>query len=112
MSRASNKKPYTIHKIEMHINKERLKMLLESRGIGEYKDLYELIKDKYGLDLSYKGFMSLLSNQSTWKLLYAWAIAKVVNVNISDIFNEVQIDVEKKKKEKEKWKEEYQNKGK
>ncbi|GIN67037.1 hypothetical protein FKN04_12830 [Bacillus glycinifermentans] len=112
MSTASNKKPYTIHRTEIYINKEKLRMLIESKGIGEFMDLHEKIKDRYGLDISYKGFMSLLSNQSTWKLTYAWAIVHVLDVDWKDIFMEVQIDVEKKKKEKEKWKKNYQNKGK
>lgn len=96
-----------IHKKDVIINKIKLIYILQDKGMN-YIELYEKVVDKYGLSLSYKGFMSLLSNRSSWKLLYAWAIVDVLNINFKDIFKVVDVDVEKKKKEKEKWKEKYQ----
>jgi hypothetical protein len=97
----------TIHGKEAVINKDNLKNILDHKGM-EFIDLHYKIKEAYNLDLEYKGFMSLIQNRSSWKLLYAWAIADILNIDIKDIFEIVDIDVNKKKKEKEKWKEKYQ----
>ena len=97
----------TVHAKEIIINKGKLKDILDSRDM-EYIELHGKIKDEFGLDLSYKGFMSLLSNKVTWKLLYAHAIATTLNVDYTQIFDVVDIDVEKAKKAKELWKEKYQ----
>lgn len=99
----------TIHDKDMHINKNKVKEILDRRGM-EYKELYDKAYKRYGLDLSYKGFMSLLSNRSTWKLLYAHAIADILQISYLDIFDVVDVDVEKAKREREVWKEKYQNK--
>jgi hypothetical protein len=98
----------TIHGKEAILNKDKLKNILDRRGL-EFADLHYDISEAYGLDLSYKGFMSLVQNRSAWKLLYAWAIADYLDIEIKDIFEIVDIDVKKKKKEKEEWKEKYQH---
>lgn len=109
---ASNKKPYTIHKTDVILNKEALKDVLDRQGM-EYIQLFDKAKEKYGLDMKYKGFMTLVSNRSAWKLIYAWAIADVLRVDIKDIFDKVEVDVEAKKREKEEWNRQYgKNKGK
>lgn len=97
----------TIHKKEMLLNKDKLKDILDKKGM-EYIELYEKTVDRYGLDLKYKGFMSLLSNRSTWKLLYAHAIADVLNVDYMEVFDIVDIDVKEVAKAKQEWKEKYQ----
>jgi len=97
----------SLHKKDIILNKRKLKELIDSKGMG-YIELHEKVVDVYGLDLTYKGFMSLLSNRSTWKLLYAHAITDVLNIHIGDIFDVVDVDIEKKAKDKEKWKEKYQ----
>jgi|InoplaM3PM_1038569.scaffolds.fasta_scaffold00938_2 hypothetical protein len=99
----------TIHKKEIIINRDKLSAVLERRGMG-HKELWTKIHEKYGLDISYKGFMSLIWNKNTWKLLYAHAISDVLLVDYRDIFEVVDIDVDKKKKEKEEWKAKYQKK--
>lgn len=104
------KKPYTIHKTEVLVNQDKLKEVIDRKDM-DYMALYDTVVEEYGLDITYKGFMSLLKNRSNWKLTYAWAIADVINVNINDIFESVAIDVEKAKKAKEEWKEKYGNKG-
>jgi len=106
------KKKHTIHKKEIIINKSKLKEildnnLLDGRGLT-YSELYERVVEIYGLDLSYKGFMSLLQNKSTWKLLYAYAIAQTLSVSIMDIFELIDVDTDKVFKDREKWKEKYQ----
>lgn len=104
---ASNKKPYTIHKSDTLIDKASLKEVLDDRGM-EYMELWEKIREQFGLDLSYKGFMSLIDNRSNWKLVYAWAISDVLDIQIKDLFKMTVIDVEAKQREKEEWKKKYQ----
>lgn len=105
------RKPYTIHKTDVIINKQKLKNILDSKDM-EYVELQGIMHDKYGIDLKYKGFMSLLDNHSTWKLVYAWIICEILDIKMTDIFEQVEVDIEKKKKEKEIWKERYDNKAK
>jgi hypothetical protein len=96
----------TIHKKEMVINKNKFKEILDRRGM-EYLEFHEKLAgrdSKYGLDLTYKGFMSLLSNRSTWKLLYAHAICDLLHINYMDIFELVDVDFDKEMKKREKWK--------
>lgn len=98
---------FTLHEKDIVLNKGKLKNILDSKGLS-YIDFYEKVVDAYGLDISYKGFMSLLSNRSTWKLLYAWAIVDVLGITVKDIFEIVDVDVNKLAKEKEEWKRKYQ----
>lgn len=97
----------SLHKKDVILNREVLDSSLSSFGMG-YIDLYEKIVETHGLDLSYKGFMSLLSNRSSWKLLYAYFISESLNTTIEDLFTVVDVDIDKKIKEKNAWKEKYQ----
>lgn len=96
-----------VHKKDVTIKRGLLKDLLKLKKM-KHKTLYETIVDRYGLDLSYKGFMALISNRSSWKLLYAWAICDVLGVELERLFEIVDIDVEQKKQEKLEWKEKYE----
>lgn len=96
----------SIHETDIILNKKALSNLLLKKDM-EYAELHEAIVDAYGLKLSYKGFMSLISNQATWKLLYAWAVCQVLKVDISDIFTPIKVDIEKKVEEKEIWNKRY-----
>lgn len=109
---ASKRKPYTIHEKDIKLDRDALKMVLDSKSM-EYIDLYYMVCDEYGTDISYKGFMSLLKNRSNWKLIYAWAIADVLSVDMKSLFEVVKVDIPATIKEKEKWNEIYgKNKGK
>lgn len=100
----------SLHKKDIKLDKRKLKEILDSKGMS-YIDFYEKVSNIYGeewLDLTYKGFMSLMSNRSSWKLLYAVAMVETLNIRIKDVFEIVDIDIEKKVKEKERWKEKYE----
>ena len=101
----------SLHEKDVLLNRDRLIEVLDSQGMN-HKDLYHKITEKYGLDISYKGFMNLITNRSSWKLLYAYTIIEVLSINLRDIFEMVDINIDKKIKEKEKWKSKYQNKQK
>ena len=79
------------HKKDIKLNREKLQEILNSQKMG-YIELHEKTSQRYGLDLQYKGFMSLMSNKSSWKLLYAHAIADVLKINYNDIFEIVDVD--------------------
>lgn len=96
-----------IHKKEILLNREKLDSILGAKSRG-YIELYNETTKRYGLNLSYKGFMHLLANRVTWKLTYAWAVSRTLGVNIEDIFEEVEINVEEKVREKEEWKKKYE----
>lgn len=104
----SSRKPYTIHHTDVIINKKKAEAILKTKGM-DFKELWEILIDPkgYGLDITYKGFMSLIANRVTWKTLYSHAIVDVLNVRNSDIFEVVRIDVDEKIKEKEKWKKKF-----
>lgn len=97
----------SLHEKDIILNKNKLKNILDKKGLS-YIDFYAKVIDIYGLDLSYKGFMSLLTNRSSWKLLYAYAMTDVLNIEIKDVFDVIDVDIDKKAKEKEEWKRKYQ----
>lgn len=99
-----------LHKTDIKLDKKKLKEVLDSKGMS-YIELYNKVSDpngKFGLDITYKGFMSLLGNRSTWKLIYSHAITDILNINTSDIFEVVKVDIDKLVVEKEKWKQKYE----
>ena len=98
----------SLHKTDIILNRKKLRYVLDKQGMS-YDELHERVKKAYGLDITYKGFMSLLSNRSSWKLLYAHAITDVLGINTNDIFDIINIDTDKKLKEKKEWQEKYQN---
>lgn len=103
--RPTLRKP-TIHQIDIKLDKEKLDYILEGQGIS-YRELHDRIVDNFGLDLSYKGFMSAIYNHSTWKLLYAYVIQEALNTPFTEFFDLVQVDKEKRKQEKAEFKRKY-----
>ena len=97
----------TIHKKDIVLNKKKFEQVMFKRG-HKYISLYNKIVDDFGLDLTYKSFMGLTDNRSSWKLLYAYSVIKELNIELEDVFELIDVDVDKKIKEKEKWKEKYQ----
>lgn len=96
-----------LHKMDVVLNREKTKEIMDSQGMS-YVELHNRMVEKFGLDLKYKGFMNLLTNNSSWKLLYAFALSETLHTDISVIFELVNVDINKKKKEKIEWKEKYQ----
>ena len=96
-----------LHKKDIILNKKKLKSVLDKQGI-DYTELHKRVVDTFVLDLTYKGFMSLMSNRSSWKFLYAIAIIDVLRVDKYEIFDIVDVDTDKKMKEKKAWMEKYQ----
>lgn len=95
-----------LHEKDIVLNKDRLKKILDTKGIG-YSDLFDMVVKKYGIDITYKGFMNLLDNRSSWKLLYAYAILDVLSIDIYKIFDIIDVDVEQKIKDKKEWNQKY-----
>lgn len=74
------------HRTDVLINEYRLDYLLHKKewtGV----ELHERIIKKYGFELKYKAFMTLLSNKITWKLSYAWFIADILDDKIEELFD-------------------------
>lgn len=100
-------KGVALHGKNIVLNKSKLKEILDSRDMS-YIVFYEKLTYVYKLDITYKGFMSLMDNRSSWKLLYAYAMTDVLNIQISDIFDIVDVDIDEKIRETRKWREDYQ----
>ena len=96
----------TIHKTDIKFNKDSVDEILKEIGMN-YADLYKKMKDSYGLDMEYKSFMNLISNRVTWKLLYAWALVDVLEIDLRKAFKVIEVDVDKVKEQKDKWDEKY-----
>lgn len=105
----SKSKRYIIHEKDLILNRDKVKSILDSRGMN-YRDFYEEIQD-FGIKMTYAGFMNLLYNRTTWKLLYAWAIADVLNVDIKNIFTFIDINESEALLERREWEKKYQNQG-
>jgi hypothetical protein len=73
------------HSVEVVIDTEKFKTLLNGKSVTQFHK--ELIEE-WGLDFKYKFFSSLVKNKqpSSWYLLYGYAIAKQLNVDITDLF--------------------------
>lgn len=96
-----------LHEKDVVINRDKLKELLDSRG-KTYIMFYDELVKEYGIDLAYNSFMSLLGNNSSWKLLYAYAITDKLGVSIEDVFDLVGVNIEEKIEETKRWREKYQ----
>lgn len=77
-------------------------------GKNSYKSIWHEMQSVYGLDLSYNAIGSMIRGQNTWKLTYAWVVAKILGTTIDDLFILVDIDVDKKLQEKKEWQDKYQ----
>ncbi|MGV4321165.1 hypothetical protein [Bacillus mojavensis] len=103
----ATKKQHIVHQTEAILNKNKLKSILDKKGLG-YKEFHEELVDKYGIGLKYVSFMHILDNRATWKLTYAFIIIDFLKIELSEIFELVTVDVEKAVQEKEKRKEKYE----
>lgn len=79
------------HKVNTVINEDKLKFLLQQRG-WTYKELVERLRNRYGVEIKYKGLVPLFSNKANWKLLYAYILCDLLEVNINDLFDLVESD--------------------
>jgi hypothetical protein len=67
------------------LNRQRFQNLI---GKEEWtaKEFHERWTTKYGFTIKYNNFMELLNNNVSWKLVYGFAIADMLSVDINDLF--------------------------
>ncbi|MDS7057160.1 hypothetical protein NXG04_07660 [Klebsiella pneumoniae] len=94
---------FLIHDKDIKLNKNKLDAILDSQKM-DYTELHTKICRQFGLKISYKGFMNILSNRNSWKLLYAFALCELLKINTNDIFELVDVDVEAEMAERAKMK--------
>lgn len=97
------------NKADVHLKRECLEEILKLKG-WTYKELLERL-GYYGIQLQYRGFMSLIQNKVTWKLFYAMALAEVVETTIENLFKIVyysEEDIKRMQEEYERSKQEYE----
>lgn len=101
-----------LHEKDIILNKDKLKDILSQRGLT-FISVFEKMKEKYGIDIEYKGFMNLIDNRSSWKLLYAYALIDVLSLDssdkmsIDDLFTVIDVDIDKKIQQKKDWNKKY-----
>lgn len=68
------------------LDKDGLKSIIRSKNMN-FSELHRAIEEKYKLGISYRGFMALINNDSSWKLIYALSIINILNIkDINSIF--------------------------
>jgi hypothetical protein len=83
---------HAIHnKIDMVIDKHKLDELMDKRGFGQYKEVWQKIVERHAIGLNYKSFMNLLSNLVTWRLVYAYALSETLGVTMYDLYKIVPV---------------------
>jgi len=50
------------------------------------KEFHERWILRYGFTIKYNNFMELINNNVSWKLVYAFAIAEMLTVDINELF--------------------------
>lgn len=95
---------FLIHTKDIKLNKDKLNDILDSQKM-DYTELHDKISTQFGIKISYKGFMNILSNRNSWKFLYAYALCELLKVNYNDIFELVDVDVDAEREERRKMKE-------
>ncbi|UUV47093.1 transcriptional regulator [Bacillus phage vB_BanS-Thrax5] len=102
---------FLIHKKDIKLNKAKLDAILDSQKMS-YTELHDKVSKEFGLQISYKGFMNILSNRNSWKFLYAYALCELLKVNYNQIFELIDVDVDAERKERQKMKsKDIRNKG-
>ncbi|UUV46833.1 transcriptional regulator [Bacillus phage vB_BanS-Thrax4] len=91
---------FLIHDKDIKLNKSKLDAILDSQKM-DYTELHDKICKQFGLKISYKGFMNILSNRNSWKFLYAYALCELLKVTSNDIFELVDVDVDAERMERE-----------
>ncbi|UGO50689.1 hypothetical protein PQE68_gp098 [Bacillus phage vB_BanS_Sophrita] len=102
---------FLIHKKDIKLNKTKLDAILDSQKM-DYTELHDKICKEFGLQISYKGFMNILSNRNSWKFLYAYALCELLKVNYNQIFELIDVDVDAELNQRQKMKnKDIRNKG-
>lgn len=67
------------------INRDVFKSLAKLNGITQL-EIVEILSVRYRIDISYKGFNSLMTNKASWKLMYAMALSEILDTPITELF--------------------------
>lgn len=67
------------------INRQKFQSLIGARA-WTAKDFHERWTREYKFKMKYNNFMELINNNVSWKLVYAFAMAEMLEVEISELF--------------------------
>jgi hypothetical protein len=67
------------------INTPKFQILI-SENKWTAKDFYNRWTGKYQFTILYSSFMELINNHVSWKLVYAFSISEMLEVDINDLF--------------------------
>jgi hypothetical protein len=67
------------------LNRQKFQSLIGQKN-WTAKEFHTRWKKNYGFAMRYNNFMELVNNNLNWKLLYAFAIADMLEVSIDELF--------------------------
>jgi hypothetical protein len=67
------------------INRQKFQSLIGAKQ-WTAKEFHERWTNVYGFSIGYKNFMELINNNVSWKLVYAFAIAEMLEVDVYNLF--------------------------
>lgn len=68
------------------INRQKFQLLIGKHN-WTAKDFWDRWTKKYGFTIIYNSFMELLNNNVSWKLVYAFSVADMLEVDINELFD-------------------------
>lgn len=67
------------------INRQKFQNLIGKQR-WTAKEFHDRWTKHYGLSIKYNNFMELINNNVSWKLVYAFAISDMLEVDINELF--------------------------
>jgi hypothetical protein len=68
--------------MKAYINQDKVKIALDSRPLKYISDKM----NEMGIEIQYNNFLHLYHNRINWLLIYAMAVAEILNVPMEDLF--------------------------
>lgn len=70
---------------DAYIDRQKFQMLIGGKQ-WTAKEFHQRWTSRYGFKMKYNNFMELINNNVGWKLVYAFAISEMLEVNIDELF--------------------------
>lgn len=71
--------------VDSRLNRQLFQALIGQRKLTA-KDFFDKWTSKYKVKMTYNNFMELVNNNIGWKLTYAFSVAEMLEVDITELF--------------------------
>lgn len=78
---------------DARMNRIRFQTLISGKKWSA-KEFHDRWTKQYGFKIKYNNFMELINNNVSWKLVYALAIAHMLDVDVNELFDFIYTEVE------------------